>query len=177
MKNEIYTGEGPVSYWNAYVAVTQMGGHGNFSDPRLGIDIRQTPDMVTPKLPALRAYQLSLRAPQPPANLIDGPAARRGKNVFARACMGCHVGGNGTDNNGGKLHLPGETGMDGAYAARTTTKAYRTTPLRGLWQHPPYFHDGSAETLNDVVEHYDQGLGLRLNSTQRRDLVAYLKTL
>ncbi len=29
---ETYTGEGPISYWNAYVAVTQMGGRGNFRD-------------------------------------------------------------------------------------------------------------------------------------------------
>jgi hypothetical protein len=35
VRNETYTAEGPISYWNAYVAVTQMGGRGNFSDPRL----------------------------------------------------------------------------------------------------------------------------------------------
>jgi cytochrome c peroxidase len=29
-----------------------------------------------------------------------------------------------------------------------------TTPLRALWQHPPYFHDGSAPNLGAVVEHY-----------------------
>ncbi|HSR66224.1 MAG TPA: hypothetical protein VLM17_11560, partial [Xanthomonadaceae bacterium] len=117
VKNETYTAEGPVSYWNAYVAVTQMGGHGNFSDPRLGIDIVQTPDLVTPKLPALRSYQLSLRAPAPAAGSFDPLAATRGRAVFAGACMGCHVGATGTDNNGGKLHLPSETGMDAAYAA------------------------------------------------------------
>src|SRR5207245_4488382 len=38
---ETYTGEGPVSYWNDYVAVTQMHGHGSFSDPALGIAIQQ----------------------------------------------------------------------------------------------------------------------------------------
>ena len=54
------------------------------------------------------------------------------------------MGGSGTDNNNGTLHAPGDTGVDGAYAARTANKAYRTTPLRGLWQHAPYFHDGSA---------------------------------
>ena len=177
VRNETYTAEGPVSYWNAYVAVTQMGGHGNFSDPRLGIDIVQTPDLVTPKLPALRAYQLSLRAPPPPAGSVDMAAATRGRAVFGQACMGCHVGGNGTDNNGGKLHLPSETGMDGAYAARTATGAYRTTPLRGLWQHPPYFHDGSAATLDDVVAHYDRVLGLHLDAARKHDLVEYLKTL
>ena len=40
IKNETYTAEGPISYWNAYVAITQMGGQGNFSDPRLGIDVK-----------------------------------------------------------------------------------------------------------------------------------------
>jgi len=177
IRNETYTGEGPVSYWNAYVAVTQMGGHGNFRDDRLGIDIVQTPDLVTSKLPALRAYQLSLRTPAPPAGSYDAVAAQRGKAVFARNCMGCHVGGDGTDNNSGRLHAPEETGMDGAYAARTANKAYRTTPLRGLWQHPPYFHDGSAATLDDVVAHYDGVLGLQLDDAQRADLAEYLKTL
>lgn len=177
VKNETFTAEGPVSYWNAYVAVTQMGGHGNFADPRLGIDIVQAPDLVTAKLPALRAYQLSLAAPPPPAGSYDPVAARRGRAVFGHACISCHVGGNGTDNNSGRLHAPSETGMDGAYAARTANKAYRTTPLRGLWQHPPYFHDGSAATLDAVVDHYDRVRKLGLTAAQKRDLVEYLKTL
>jgi len=155
-----------------------MGGHGNFSDPRLGIDIVQTPDLVTPKLPALRDYQLSLRAPSPPAGTVDQARARRGRAVFNQNCGTCHIGGDGTDNNnGGKLHLPGETGMDAAYAQRTINKAYRTTPLRGLWQHPPYFHDGSAATLADVVLHYSQVLKLDLSTQDQQDLVEYLKTL
>jgi mono/diheme cytochrome c family protein len=178
IKNETYTAEGPISYWNAYVAVTQMGGQGNFSDPRLGINVTHTPDIVTSKLPALRAYQHSLPAPQPPPGSFDAAAATRGRAVFGRNCMSCHVGGDGTDNNGGnKLHAPAETGMDGAYAARTANKAYRTTPLRGLWQHPPYFHDGSAATLADVVTHYDQVRDLELTTGQQRDLAEYLKSL
>ena len=177
VKNETYTAEGPISYWNAYVAVTQMGGKGNFSDPRLGIDVKHMPDLVTPQLPALRAYQHSLPTPPAPAGSFDTAAATRGRAVFGRNCMGCHVGANGTDNNGGKLHAPAETGMDGAYAARTANKAYRTTPLRGLWQHPPYFHDGSAATLAGVVVHYNQVRHLQLNADQQRDLVEYLKSL
>ena len=47
---ETYTADGPIWYWNSYVGVGQMGGHGNFSDPRLGLFITQTPDLVTPKL-------------------------------------------------------------------------------------------------------------------------------
>ncbi|MEO6264428.1 MAG: hypothetical protein ABIO58_05660 [Luteimonas sp.] len=117
VKNETYTGDAPISYWNAYVAVTQMGAHGNFSDPRLGIDVKHTPDLVTSKLPALRAYQHSLSAPRPTAGTFDTAAATRGRAVFGRDCMSCHVGASGTDNNAGKLHAPAETGMDGAYAA------------------------------------------------------------
>jgi mono/diheme cytochrome c family protein len=177
VKNETYTAEGPISYWNAYVAVTQMHGHGDFSDPRLGIDVRNTPDMVGPKLPALRAYQHSLQAPRPPAGTVDPAAAERGQAVFDQSCVGCHVGATNTDNNAGTLHAPAETGMDGAYAARTANKRYRTTPLRGLWQHPPYFHDGSAATLEAVVEHYNAVRNLNLTSVQRTDLVQYLKSL
>ena len=177
VKNETFTAEGPISYWNAYVAVTQMHGHGNFSDPRLRIDIRQSPDMVGPRLAALRSYQHSLAAPAPPAGSFDVAAAERGRALFNRSCSSCHVGGNGTDNNEGKLHAPAETGMDGAYAARTANKSYRTTPLRGLWQHAPYFHDGSAATLEDVVAHYNRVRKLGLSPAQERDLVEYLKTL
>src|SRR4051812_41546848 len=62
---ETFTADGPISYWNSYVGVGQMGGHGNFRDPRIGLFISQTPDLVAPKLPPLLAYQLSLRAPKP----------------------------------------------------------------------------------------------------------------
>ncbi len=177
VRNETYTAEGPISYWNAYVAVTQMHGHGNFADPRLGIDIRQTPDMVSPKLASLRAYQHSLAAPSPPAGSFDAAAAERGRVVFNRSCATCHVGGTGTDNNSGVLHAPSETGMSATYALRTANKAYRTTPLRGLWQHPPYFHDGSTATLADVVTHYNNFRRLNLSAGQQQDLVQYLKSL
>ena len=177
VRNETYTAEGPISYWNAYVAITQMHGRGNFSDPRLGINIRQTPDLVAAKLPALRAYQHSIEAPAPPAGSFDAAAAGRGRGVFNRSCASCHVGGSGTDNNSGVLHAPSETGMSAAYAARTANKAYRTTPLRGLWQHPPYFHDGSAATLEAVVTHYNNFRRLNLSAGQQQDLVQYLKSL
>jgi len=177
IKNETYTAEGPISYWNAYVAVTQMGGQGNFADPKLGLDVKHSPDLVTPKLAALRAYQHSLQTPAPPAGSFDAIVAGRGRTVFNQACASCHLGGSGTDNNNGKIHAAEETGVDGAYAARTTTKGYRTTPLRALWQHAPYFHDGSAATLVDVVAHYNRVRKLALTTEQQRDLVEYLKSL
>ena len=177
IENETYTAEGPISYWNSYVAVTQMHGQGNFSDPELGIDIQVDEDLVTPKLPALRDYQHSLKTPKAPPGTFNAAAAKRGREVFAQSCESCHVGGSGTDNNDGVLHDPEETGMNAEYAARTKTKKYRTTPLRGLWQHPPYFHDGSAATLEDVVTHYNAELELNLSEEDQRDLVHYLKSL
>ncbi len=178
VKNETYTGEGPISYWNAYVAVTQMGGQGNFTDARLKIAVKHVPDLVTAKLPALRAYQHSLATPHATTTSYNAAAATRGQVIFNRTCASCHVGGTGTDNNTNDvLHKPAETEMNAAYAVRTANKAYRTTPLRALWQHPPYFHDGSAATLPDVVAHYDRVRALKLSAEQQVDLVEYLKSL
>jgi hypothetical protein len=186
---ETFTADGPISYWNAYVGVGQMGGQGNFSDPRIGLTITQTPDLVTSKLPALLAYQLSLRAPKPARGSFNADAAERGKDVFRNEarCASCHQGPTMTDvlNNafrGDKdaepfLHEPANVGQDAAYAMRTATGKYRTTPLRGLQQHPPYFHDGSAPTLADVVDHYVRLFGLNLTPGQKTDLVEYLKSL
>src|SRR6476646_1337553 len=181
VKREIYTGDGVVSYWNAYVAITQMHGHGHFVDPRIGVDVNNPPDLVSDKLEALRAYQFSIEAPDAPAG-PDKAAAQRGRAVFngVARCASCHLGDAKTDVNANRLHEPAEVGQDAAYALRSATKLYRTTPLRGLWSPPqlqgPYFHDGSAPTLEAVVAHYEQLLGLRLTAQQRSDLVGYLKT-
>jgi hypothetical protein len=176
---ETYTGEGPISYWNTYVAVTQMHGQGSFSDPRLGVNISVPPsqDLVKNKLPALRQYQFSLEAPAPPPGSFDVAAAARGAALFKgeAKCASCHAGPRYTDH--GNLHDPAETGMDPTHAQRSTTKKYRTTPLRGLWQHAPYFHDGSAATLAEVVDHYNTVLNLGLTATQKSDLVAFVRSL
>ena len=179
VSHETFTGDGPVSYWNAYVAVTQMHGRGNFVDPRLGIARTASPDLVTDKLPALRAYQLSLEPPPAPPGSYEATAAARGRVLFTgkARCADCHLGSALTDINLGVRHAPEETGMDPAYAMRTAERRYRTTPLRGLLQHPPYFHDGSAATLEAVVGHYDQVLSLRLTPAERDDLVHYLRSL
>ena len=182
---ETYTADGPISYWNSYVAVTQMGGHGSFRDPRLGISIVQTAGPRHPqaagaaRVPAEPAHAAAARR-----QLRRAPRGR-GQAVFQGAgkCATCHTGPTYTDVLTGSdprtpvLHSPAETGMDPAYAARTATNAYRTEPLRGLWQHPPYFHDGSAATLPDVVAHYDQVLVLGLSAQEKADLVEFLKSL
>ena len=184
---ETFNGDGPISYWNNYVAVTQMGGHGSFNDHRIGVSVVQTPDQVTPKLPALVEYQRSLQTPTPPNGSINRAAARRGEDLFMGAadCATCHKPPLYTDVTSGPdpsvpfLHDPSKIPTNAAYAARSATKAWRTTPLRALWQHPPYFHDGSAADLLDVVNRYNDNpqSPLGLTERQKADLVEFLKTL
>ena len=177
---ETFTADGPISYWNSYVAVTQMGGHGNFSDPRIGVTVTQSPDVVTPQLPLLLAYQLGLPAPPPPAGSFNVEAAKRGAEVFAGAgrCATCHKlpfftdVTSGQDPNVPLLHNPSTIPTNTAYAARSATKAWRTTPLRALWQHPPYFHDGSAATLRAVVDRYNDDKRFNLGLTENRSWIS-----
>lgn len=176
---ETYTGDGPVSYWNNYVAVVEMHGRGSFSDPRLGIDIDvpADEDLVADKLLPLFHYQRSLEAPAPPPESVSEADAAAGKELFEgmALCSTCHYGPALTGE--GELHDPAATGMDPAYAARSVTGQYRATPLRALWQHGPYFHDGSAASLAEVVEHYDSHLDLGLTAEERQRLVDYLNSL
>jgi mono/diheme cytochrome c family protein len=178
-----FTGDGEdLAYWNRYVAVTQMGGLGSFSDPRLPLSVTNgSEDRVSGKLQALQAYQLSLAAPAPPAGSFDAVAAVRGKAVFEGPgqCIACHSGPLFTDANLG-LHPPSDSAAEPespSYAARSATKMYRTSPLKGVWQHAPYFHDGSAATLEDVAATYNAGRGLGLTAQEVADLAHYLRSL
>ena len=188
----IFTGDGdvqhepagPVAYWNRYVAVTQMHGHGYFEDARLNnwvVDHRENDDLVTSKLPALQAYQYSISAPKAPVGSFDATAAARGKVVFSGKgkCASCHSGPLFTDNTiDGRLHPQNASvAIDKNYVNRSATKKWRVTPLKGIWQHPPYFHDGSAATLADVVIRYNQERNLGLSAAERADLTEYLKSL
>ncbi len=178
-----FTGDGTdVAYWNRYVAVAEMGGLGTVTEPRLNLSITNgTVDLVTSKLPALQAYQLSLKAPAAPAGSFDAVAAARGKLVFEGAgkCVTCHTGVSFTDANS-MLHPPGDSMAEPetpSYAARSATKQYRTSPLRGAWQHAPYFHDGSAATLDEVARIYNERKSLGLTAQEVSDLGQYLKSL
>ena len=151
---ETFTADGPISYWNNYVGVTQMGGQGSFKDPRIGLKITQSPDQVTPKLTALLEYQLSLQTPPPPEGSFDSALAAIGEDIFndEAQCASCHIPSSKytdvlTGSDPPKVHDPLLIGTETVYASRSATGGYRTTPLRALWQHPPYFHDGSAPDL------------------------------
>ena len=227
----IFTGDGdtahepagPVSYWNRYVGVTQMHGHGTFFDERLiingkplSVDHRVGDDLITPILPQLEAYQWSIAAPSLAqdgakwgvASDLNTAAATRGKDVFEgqARCATCHSGASFTDVNDFGLHPAGDSvALDKNYIKFSATKKWRTTPLRGIWQHPPYFHDGSGafnattgtcmdgsdigglaaatdrvrQDLACVVNRYNDPAqrNLGLSDAQRIDLVEYLKSL
>jgi mono/diheme cytochrome c family protein len=183
-----YTGDGAnVAYWNRYVAVTQMHGHGSWVEARATPpeNVQNPPDMVTSKLAALQAYQLTIQGPPAPVGTYDAAAATRGRAVFdgAGGCATCHVVANHFTDAPGRLHSPTEVVSEPepnngpSFALRSATKMYRSTPLRGLWQHAPYFHNGVATTLDAVVEVYNTRKALNLTAQQKADLVQYLKSL
>jgi len=188
-----WTGWGSVTHWNAFVANLEMHGKGTFYDPRLSDarqfpvaaragfgSVRNDPDLITPKLASLHFYQLAIPAPQPPAGSFDAEAAERGKQVFngAGKCANCHVPPLFTEP-GWNMHAPSEIGVDDFQANRAPDRAYRTSPLRGLWTHKKggFYHDGRFRDLLDVVNHYDQFFALGLTPEEKSDLIEYLKSL
>jgi hypothetical protein len=190
-----YTGWGSVTYWNAYVANTQMYGKGTFFDPRimrdpsqfpvgakarLG-DIRNQPDRITPKLAALHYYQLSIPPPKPKKDSFDAAAAERGRALFEgkARCATCHVPPLFVEP-GWSMHTAEEIGIDDFQASRSPDKKfYRTTPLKGLFVRakPGFYHDGRFADYRAVVEHYDGHLRLGLSEEEKAALVEYLKSL
>ena len=54
---------------------------------------------------------------------------------------------------------------------------FKTPTLRALSARSPYFHNGIAATLEDVVRHYETHLGFVFTDQERADLVAFLKAL
>jgi hypothetical protein len=188
-----YTGWGSIPYWNAFVAVLEMHGQGDFFDSRLDNaaqfpiaaannfgHVVANPDLVTPALPGLQAYELSLRAPDPPPGSFDPAAAARGKVLFdgPAECSTCHVPPIFTQP-GFNLVPPSAIGIDSFAADRSPTGMYRITPLAGLWTHQKggFYHDGRFPTLLAVVQHYNQVFHLNLTPAEENDLVQYLLSI
>jgi len=188
-----YTGWGSVTHWNGFVANLEMQGKGVFYDPRLNDaatfpvaartgagNVRNSPDLVTAKLPDLQVYQLAIPAPKPPSGSFDAVAAARGKAVFngKANCASCHVPPIFTEP-GWNMHTPAEIGIDDFQANRSPDKRYRTTPLAGLFARSKggFYHDGRFTNYLAVVEHYNAHFTLNLNSSEKTDLVEYLKSL
>lgn len=188
-----YTGWGGVSHWNALVANLEMHGQGTFVDARLNDpvrfpvaaragfgEVRNSPDLVTSKLPALQLYQLAIPAPRPPAGSFNRQMAQRGRALFdgVARCARCHVPPIFTEP-GWNMHTADEIGIDDFQAQRSPDARYRTTPLAGLFARARrgFYHDGRFPTLRAVVDHYDRTFRLGLTEAQKNELVEYLKSL
>jgi cytochrome c peroxidase len=125
-------------------------------------------------------------------NAIDD-SAKRGFELFVGKanCVSCHSGwaftdasfhdiGSATDDDIGRARLfPTSRGL---------RYAFKTPTLRDVAKRPPYMHDGSLVTLEEVIELYDRGgierpsrdpdiKPLGLSKSEKADLVAFLKTL
>jgi hypothetical protein len=155
-------GWGTVTYWNSYVAITQMHGIGNFVDPRLD-DAKKyplaakngfghifpyvgsgvlpvpkknpgLPDQATEAMRALDFYQRALPAPKPPKGSFDAAAARRGMAVFngQGKCATCHMGSIGS-RPGYNAVTPAQICTDAFHANRAPDGTYVIPPLQSLF--------------------------------------------
>lgn len=124
------------------------------------------------------------------------PSQQRGFKVFTDAgkgnCVACHSGANFTDNGFHNIGLRQGANPDlGRFAVRKVASmkgAFKTPTLRDIELTAPYFRDGSARTLRDVIEHYDRGgddrsnvsqdiKPLNLSNKDKEDLEAFMRAL
>lgn len=158
-----------------------------------------TEPLVTPQriVEALAAYQRTLISPPTRFDrFIAGdqraldPVEQQGFAIFVgkAGCVACHGGWRFTDDRLHDIGLPVSTNQQNP-DARPRSTAFKTPGLRELVHTAPYFHDGSKATLEEVIEHYNDGFirrpelssnivrDLELSTAERQALVAFLKTL
>ncbi|HYG82001.1 MAG TPA: hypothetical protein VD861_16505, partial [Pyrinomonadaceae bacterium] len=70
-----------------------------------------------------------------------------------------------------------DAGLGNVTGAWDDLGLFKTPTLRGLAARPPYFHNGIAATLEDVVRHYEKHFGFVFTDEERADLVAFLNAL
>src|SRR5580692_7989198 len=107
-------------------------------------------------------------------------AEMRGQEIFfgKGQCASCHTPPFYTDNLMHNLQVERfykPVMINGMLAS--SDGPIKTFPLRGIKDSPPYLHDGRLLTLDDTVEFFNLVLGTKLTSEEKRDLVAFLRTL
>ena len=136
-------------------------------DPKAGL---------SPELDALARYVSSLddfgRSPHREASGVLTPTARDGRRLFAElGCRGCHGGVDFTDR---RRH---QVGTAGTGSGSSIADAGVDTPtLLGVWRTRPYFHDGSAASVEAVVA-TGHGADREMTDGEQAALVAFLKSL
>ena len=146
-------------------------------DPKAGL---------SPELDALAAYVTSLDHVNPsPYRNADGTLTAdgvAGQAIFEKlGCDFCHGGPDFTDSARGMLHDVGTiTALSGQHAGKPLL-GFDTPTLLGVWETPPYLHDGSAATLRDVLTTKNptdlHGYVSSLSPRQVDQLVSYLEQL
>jgi cytochrome c peroxidase len=140
--------------------------------------------------PELNAKYTKLKKAVAQSPMSD--SAQRGMVLFAGKanCTACHAGANFTDEQYHNLGVGMATDKPdlGRYEVTKDDKdrgAFKTPTLRNVAMSPPYMHDGSQQTLEEVVDWYDKGghknpglsdkmKVLKLNDQEKADLVAYM---
>src|SRR5215469_9700581 len=139
---------------------------------------------ILDRIPVSHMAQMQNMFDFPPAPKLDiatghlireraGESELRGEELFygKAQCSACHSGPAFMDQQMHDLHLerflkdePGDGPI-------------KTFTLRGIKDSPPYLHDGRAFTLEDTVEFFNLILQLKLNSQEKKDLVAFMRQL
>ena len=189
-----WTGWGSVPYWNAFVAVLEMHGQGNFFDPRLD-NAKQFPiaaenhfghvmvkhDLVTPE--AARAARV--RAVAQGAVAAEGIVRPRRPLPAARRCSTGRRSARPATCRRSSPSLARTCIREAKSASATSRQTARrrtcTAPVRwpgcGPTSKGGFYHDGRFPTLMAVVKHYNNTFHLGLTRAQEKDLVQYLLSL
>lgn len=120
------------------------------------------------------------------------PSAARGFQLFNTKanCVACHSGWNFTDHSFHDIGIKGaDVGRYQVLKVEAMKFAFKTPGLRNISQRAPYFHDGHAATLMEVIDFYNDGGAvareskskevrkLHLSPSEKRDLEAFMLTL
>lgn len=202
--DEIADFEGQLAHAQTYLwgvgSLTAEGAHGG---PQYAAAAAAQP-LVQGRFDLFDAWQHSASAQrrqiwrgQEVFNNVNAPSGRR--------CGGCHNAANNGGNVGGALFDIGASSPDearsdmavftfqqretGALVQSTDPGAglrtgnfrdlnrFKVPNLRGLVSRAPYFHGGTARSLEEVLDHYKDALGFQFTSDERDALIAFLRAL
>ena len=167
----------------------------NRTYPEMFDQVFGSPDVTPARIAmAIATYERTLFPNQAPIDLIQlSPQQQQGMQIFNGQgnCNNCHAGPTFSDNtfrNIGVRPVFEDMGRGAITGQPQDDGRFRVPSLRNVSLRGPYFHNGSADTLMDVVEFYDRGgdFGqnqdplinpLGLNQQQKNALVAFLQAL
>jgi len=141
---------------------------------------------LSKELDAVAAYLTTLDHVNPsPFRNLDGTMTAdgvAGKELFSKlGCNFCHSGPDYTDSGGGRVHDVGTIKPKSGTRGGGPLLGLDTPSLVGVWETPPYLHDGSAPTLRDVLTtanaNDQHGFVSSLSAAQVDQLVSFLQQL